>query len=730
MKIERGHGDHWDIFDVTDGNFLNLIPEVIENGKPAGEGCLSVSINGMPKKKWDVYAKRFDNNDLSIVVILANCKDLTNNIVVSHYPCSYNGMTYEMTVEKVHKWSSGAEATVEATLESGETLSFFAIDYYTNSQLYKKGNKIRVCLSAFAYNAEVPLEEEDDDSPFYSDEVKAFFSDLIKKAEQAEDGKVIPLWDNTKDVVSYMPDEDEYMDEAEFQSPIQSVEETSFLEIPLYKIGILINQDPDVEVPLYAPQGCFEQQPAEGDSLSGDLWLHGYIEKEGENLRPVGGASLSKIPYKYTKFYVTGIEGIDLEKFWETSFSYCEVDEPSGKIVKKTNETDGDSQHYFLYKEGASTQGVAIIFYPGKKPFMRIELPWLACVGDVQLASTFLMVLQKMYPKCEIVYDDGKERNAFEANEETYSKLIHTRLENMEYLVSSPIGEEHYNTTGLFRNFVIPSKQDFPDMDTAELAMKAMSVFMDLQWKYNDYEYAPLRDSIKEGEEGKYKVSLLFNNRDVMVGISPRLILYGNNRTYKDVSAPQFIEKVAKTPYLKMVDPMQFTLKRMPDDEWNKLYKSFEAEETPIEDGFYKNYLLRWNPKISSFTLKNYDDITSKYPDGFGLNWSVYEWEHAEQDDYFYMLRTGDDKAGIVFRGFFTSDPFEADDWAGKGKKRHYMDLFCDEFSQPDEPPLIPLEELEKHIPEVDWRNGHSGEMLSDNAADILDMLLRETFEY
>lgn len=45
--------------------------------------------------------------------------------------------------------------------------------------------------------------------------------------------------------------------------------------------------------------------------------------------------------------------------------------------------------------------------------------------------------------------------------------------------------------------------------------------------------------------------------------------------------------------------------------------------------------------------------------------------------DFFYMMRTGDDKAGIVFCGQFLSDPYPADDWAGSTKRRMYVDMIC-----------------------------------------------------
>lgn len=157
----------------------------------------------------------------------------------------------------------------------------------------------------------------------------------------------------------------------------------------------------------------------------------------------------------------------------------------------------------------------------------------------------------------------------------------------------------------------------------------------------------------------------------------------------------------------------------------------FEVEECSVSSvvsicpkGYKpKTYLLRWNPAISSFKLDDYREATTKYIDGFGLNWSVYEWEEAHEGDFYYMLRTGDENAGIVFRGVFTSEPYRGEDWAGKGKKRYYMDMDCYEFVSADEKPPVDIEILEKAIPEIDWRRGHSGQLLSDDAARILDEL-------
>ena len=139
-----------------------------------------------------------------------------------------------------------------------------------------------------------------------------------------------------------------------------------------------------------------------------------------------------------------------------------------------------------------------------------------------------------------------------------------------------------------------------------------------------------------------------------------------------------------------------------------------------------KTYLLRWNPTISSFRLEDYRDATTQCPNGFGFNWSVYEWEEAHQGDRFYMLRTGDEHAGLVFRGVFTSDPYPGDDWAGRGKQRYYMEMGCYDCVSPDQKPPVDIDALEKALPNIDWRRGHSGQLLSQEDVEKLDELWDE----
>lgn len=139
-----------------------------------------------------------------------------------------------------------------------------------------------------------------------------------------------------------------------------------------------------------------------------------------------------------------------------------------------------------------------------------------------------------------------------------------------------------------------------------------------------------------------------------------------------------------------------------------------------------KKYLMRWNPSISSFKEEDYEKCYVNMIHGmFRMNWSISEWEEARRGDLFYMMRVGDDKAGIVFSGQFLSDPYPGDDWAGSTKRRMYVDMVCTNPVEPGEMPNISLEELRNAIPEFEWSKGHSGALLPDDVVEKLDELWR-----
>jgi len=150
----------------------------------------------------------------------------------------------------------------------------------------------------------------------------------------------------------------------------------------------------------------------------------------------------------------------------------------------------------------------------------------------------------------------------------------------------------------------------------------------------------------------------------------------------------------------------------------------FEVVPVPEKS---KTYLMCWNPSISSFTEKDYEECVNNMVHGmFRMNWSIYEWEEARRGDMFFMMRVGDDKAGIVFLGQFITDPYPGDDWAGSTKRRMYVDMVCMNPVEPGAKPRISLEKLQESIPTVDWSKGHSGVLLSEEVVTTLDILCEE----
>lgn len=141
-------------------------------------------------------------------------------------------------------------------------------------------------------------------------------------------------------------------------------------------------------------------------------------------------------------------------------------------------------------------------------------------------------------------------------------------------------------------------------------------------------------------------------------------------------------------------------------------------------------YLMRWNPKTSSFKEKDFEEcVADRIHDMFRLDWSIHEWEEARRGDMFYMMRVDDDKPGIVFFGQFVTDPYPDECWNGSTKRRMYVDIVC---TIPDgliSKPLVSLKKLQKAIPEVKWTKGHSGVRLSEEVWEKLSTLVKKAID-
>lgn len=138
-----------------------------------------------------------------------------------------------------------------------------------------------------------------------------------------------------------------------------------------------------------------------------------------------------------------------------------------------------------------------------------------------------------------------------------------------------------------------------------------------------------------------------------------------------------------------------------------------------------RTFILEWRPAISSYKMEQFTEDL-RFLEYGEFNWSVSDWQRARSGDNFYMVKCGEGCTGIVMKGFFTSAPYEADDWSGRNRQVHYMDMRPTFMIHPDRCPIITTAQLEEAMPSFQWNGGHSGRELPDELTHSLNDLWDE----
>ena len=137
-----------------------------------------------------------------------------------------------------------------------------------------------------------------------------------------------------------------------------------------------------------------------------------------------------------------------------------------------------------------------------------------------------------------------------------------------------------------------------------------------------------------------------------------------------------------------------------------------------------KTFILFWNPEISSYKFDDYQDELEEF-DYYckDMNWSVWDHDDAHAGDRFFMVRCGAGNTGICMSGYFSSEPYAGEDWAGRDKVTYYINLEPDVMIHPEYLPILTTNELASAIPSFDWNGGHSGRLLDEENAKTLEDL-------
>lgn len=273
--VEYGHGNHWECVTTIERFLETHLVNIIQTGHP-GEGA---EVHGIFFENTSATTEQVfsiignDDDDVSVIaLIVSDHEDETNEFFTS-YPFIETGDIYQLRVESISEWPNQLEAVLNTVTDEGHSISFFDTKYFVNKDMYEIGKSYEFCLSALAYTAEILMERS------FSFEGQQAIDFLAKTGRQPEidaDGNVRPVVFGLSDLVAYLPRNDPFADDCEFQSPVTYVAKAKSIDKSLYQLRITIFRDSDISIDLYAKEELFQTAPQIGDPIRGVLWMQGY----------------------------------------------------------------------------------------------------------------------------------------------------------------------------------------------------------------------------------------------------------------------------------------------------------------------------------------------------------------------------------------------------------------------------------------------------------------------
>ena len=449
------------------------------------------------------------------------------------------------------------------------------------------------------------------------------------------------------------------------------------------------------------------------------------VNDEKESTEPKTMPAAADLPHGIIEIYFYKTEEVDIDYILEKSAEFCVEAEIGSKMLIDGPHNDKHFKTYNVALVGASTQGLIIDVVKNPEPDMptvRMCIPHLASPHDVSLAFTIMDGIKHFSPDCVIWCETKSQKGQIDTSDESHDTVIACCFENMEHMIKHNDGDGNIAVNGFKRQYFLPKPQK--DKKPLDMVVEAMHQFIDVQWNYDSYAEAYVNDDYEE-DGTPLTGAFIGCNKAVFVPIFNRIVVKRENDDNKIATREAFLAVAEKLPQFKWVDAAQFVLDKMSDEEWEAFWQSIEGDVVKASDIPQPNtFIFRWNPQISSFTLDDYRKKRKAHADEFYLNWSVWDWENAKEGDNYVMMRVDDANPGIAFHGFIESDPYEGENWSGKGNTVHYVDISCLESTPPSRKPILTLDELAAAMPEVDWLHGHSGELLTPDQSRKLRKLI------
>ena len=367
--------------------------------------------------------------------------------------------------------------------------------------------------------------------------------------------------------------------------------------------------------------------------------------------------------------------------------------------------------------------------------------------SDLQLYGDVVEAMVSLTGKNPL-YEDNEEEEISDPKEYFGDEWINSQLESSLRVMCSLI---RYNGKpiimgGLFFPFCFgPSMARDFDIDLSDPYTEDIYDVQDylsgLQWKYANKENTSTRMAIQNPNDGEepLSISLIYAEDGKVkpfdyVSYADVVCLMDKDKDMVMIKMEDFWKIISSDGFVLM-DDYQVSIKGdLSYKDFLKMQKKaglFKVDDLTYRPTFpgngydekQKTYVLMWNPAISSVKMEDHvDSIPNLMTEHY--NWSVYEYQEAKKNDRFVLIRCGEGKTGLVMSGIFDSNPYQAEDWSGKGRKVFYMDMTPNFIVDPEEAEIITTKQLQEAIPSFDWSGGHSGRLLTEEQARQLEDLL------
>jgi len=265
----QGHGSHIETIMKSDV-FIKDYLSSVGNWTMYDVAKTKINYNKYINEDGDILVVKKGYEMSMIALLLNNEKDKRIDFV-SAYPM-HAGIKHRVKIADVAVWKNKLEAVVYADMEN-ISIAFFATDYYVNKSRYVQGAVLDIELAACAYH----VEEGEKEIVLDAKTSEKMRRDMGLEPEYDEHGDIIPIVLHNNKLVAYLSHDDKYPDDAEFASPIESVDDLSLFGIDFTKAIISISHEPEETfIPLYFKKEWLPNVN-KGCLLRGYLWMQGKI---------------------------------------------------------------------------------------------------------------------------------------------------------------------------------------------------------------------------------------------------------------------------------------------------------------------------------------------------------------------------------------------------------------------------------------------------------------------